>query len=50
LGQLVVQAYDNHRRTARSVDDLTSWMPVPEEASALKLALGVPVIRVLCTV
>jgi|SRR6266568_510107 GntR family transcriptional regulator len=38
------------RRIARSVDDLTSRMPTPEEAVALELPQGVPVIRVLRTV
>jgi len=38
------------RRIARSVDDLTSRMPTPGEAAALKLPQGVPVIRVLRTV
>lgn len=38
------------RRVARSVDDLVARMPTREEAEALKLAPGVPVIRLLRTV
>jgi GntR family transcriptional regulator len=38
------------RRIARSVDDLTSRMPTPQEAAELQLPQGVPVIRVLRTV
>jgi GntR family transcriptional regulator len=38
------------RRIARSVDELTARMPVPEESGALHLAPGIPVIRVLRTV
>jgi GntR family transcriptional regulator len=38
------------RRIARSVDELTARMPVPEESGALHLAPGIPVIRVLRTI
>lgn len=38
------------RRIARSVDDLVSRMPTPQEAAALRLSQGVPVTRVLRTV
>jgi GntR family transcriptional regulator len=38
------------RRIARSIDELTARMPVPEETDALHLAPGIPVIRVLRTV
>ena len=38
------------RRIARSVDDLVSRMPTPQEAAALRLPQGVPVTRVLRTV
>src|SRR6266568_5538912 len=38
------------RRIARSVDDLVSRMPTPQEAAALRLPQGVPVNRVLRTV
>lgn len=34
----------------RSVDDLVCRMPTPDEAEALKLPLGVPVVRILRTV
>ena len=37
------------RRLARSFDDLTSRMPCPQEAAALLLSQGVPVIRVFDT-
>jgi GntR family transcriptional regulator len=35
------------RRIARSVDDLVSRMPTPQEAASLRLPLGVPITRVL---
>ena len=35
------------RRIARSVDDLVSRMPTPQEAASLRLPQGVPVTRVL---
>jgi len=38
------------RRIARSVDDLVSRMPTPQEAESLHLPQGVPVTRVLRTV
>jgi GntR family transcriptional regulator len=38
------------RRLQRSVDDLECRMPTPDEADALRLGLGVPVVRVLRTV
>lgn len=38
------------RRVARSVDDLTSRMPTPQETAELCMSPGVPVIRVLRTV
>jgi GntR family transcriptional regulator len=38
------------RRLKRSVDDLVSRMPSPEEVKALELAPGVPVVRILRTV
>ena len=38
------------RRIARSIDDLVSRMPTPQEAAALRLPQGVPVTRVLRTV
>jgi len=38
------------RRIARSVDDLVSRMPTPQEAAALRLLQGAPVTRVLRTV
>jgi GntR family transcriptional regulator len=38
------------RRIARSVDELVARMPVPEETGALRLAPGIPVIRILRTV
>ena len=38
------------RRIARSIDDLVSRMPTPEEAGSLRLPQGVPVTRVLRTV
>jgi GntR family transcriptional regulator len=38
------------RRIARSVDDLVSRMPTPQEATALRLPQGVPVTRVLRTI
>jgi GntR family transcriptional regulator len=37
------------RRIARSIDDLVSRMPTPQEAAALRLPQGVPVTRVLRT-
>ena len=37
------------RRIARSIDDLVSRMPTPEEAASLRLPQGVPVTRVLRT-
>jgi GntR family transcriptional regulator len=38
------------RRIARSIDDLVSRMPTPQEAAALRLPQGVPVTRVLRTI
>jgi GntR family transcriptional regulator len=38
------------RRVARSVDDLMSRMPTPQEAQALALSVGIPVIRIIRTV
>ena len=38
------------RRIARSIDDLVSRMPTPQEAASLRLPQGVPVTRVLRTV
>jgi GntR family transcriptional regulator len=38
------------RKLKRSVDDLVCRMPTPDEAEALKLPLGVPVVRILRTV
>jgi hypothetical protein len=38
------------RRIARSIDDLVSRMPTPQEAVSLRLPQGVPVTRVLRTV
>ena len=38
------------RRLKRSVDDLVCRMPTPQEVEALKLAPGVPVVRILRTV
>jgi GntR family transcriptional regulator len=38
------------RKLKRSVDDLVSRMPRPDETEALKLPLGVPVVRILRTV
>ena len=38
------------RRIARSVDDLVSRMPTPQEAESLRLPQGVPVTRVLRTI
>lgn len=38
------------RQIARSIDDLMSRMPTPQEAAALRLPQGVPVTRVLRTV
>jgi GntR family transcriptional regulator len=38
------------RRIARSVDDLISRMPTPEEVSCLQMSPGVPVVRILRTV
>ncbi len=38
------------RRIARSIDDLVSRMPTPQEAAALRLPQGVPVTRVVRTV
>lgn len=38
------------RRIARSIDDLVSRMPTPQEAGPLRLPQGVPVTRVLRTV
>jgi GntR family transcriptional regulator len=38
------------RRITRSVDDLVSRMPTPQEAGSLRLPQGVPVTRVLRTV
>jgi GntR family transcriptional regulator len=38
------------RKLKRSVDDLVSRMPTPEETDALKLPPGVPVVRILRTV
>jgi GntR family transcriptional regulator len=38
------------RRIARSVDDLISRMPTPEEVSCLQMPPGVPVVRILRTV
>ncbi|SRR6266516_3059163 len=40
----------SERRIARSVDDLVSRMPTPQEAESLRLPQGVPVTRVLRTV
>ena len=37
------------RRIARSIDDLVSRMPTPQEAASLRLPQGVPVTRVLRT-
>jgi GntR family transcriptional regulator len=37
------------RRIARSIDDLISRMPTPQEAASLRLPQGVPVTRVLRT-
>ncbi|MBO2455380.1 GntR family transcriptional regulator [Actinomadura barringtoniae] len=39
-----------HRQITRSVDDLVSRMPTREEAEALDLSTGVPVVRVIRTV
>lgn len=38
------------RKVTRSIDELMSRMPTHEEAEELKLAIGVPVVRVLRTV
>jgi GntR family transcriptional regulator len=38
------------RKITRSVEDLMSRMPIPEEAEALALAPGVPVVRIVRTV
>jgi GntR family transcriptional regulator len=38
------------RRIARSIDDLVSRMPTPQEAASLRLPQGTPVTRVLRTV
>ena len=38
------------RRIARSIDDLVSRMPTPQEAASLRLPQGVPITRVLRTV
>jgi GntR family transcriptional regulator len=38
------------RKVARSVDDLVSRMPTPEEAAELQIPSGVPVVRILRTV
>jgi GntR family transcriptional regulator len=38
------------RQVARSVDDLISRMPTPDETNHLRLSSGIPVIRVLRTV
>jgi GntR family transcriptional regulator len=38
------------RRVARSVDELVSRMPTPEEASGLLISPGVPVVRILRTI
>jgi GntR family transcriptional regulator len=38
------------RRIARSIDDLASRMPTPQEAASLRLPQGVPITRVLRTV
>jgi GntR family transcriptional regulator len=38
------------RQVARSVDDLMSRMPTPQEAEGLSLPAGIPVIRILRTV
>jgi GntR family transcriptional regulator len=38
------------RRIARSIDDLVSRMPTPQEAESLRLPQGVPVTRVLRTI
>ena len=38
------------RRIARSVDDLVSRMPTPQEAAALRVPQGVPVTRILRTI
>jgi GntR family transcriptional regulator len=38
------------RQVSRSVDDLVSRMPTPDEASGLRIPSGVPVVRILRTV
>lgn len=38
------------RKVARSVDELVSRMPSPEEAAGLRIPSGVPVVRILRTV
>jgi GntR family transcriptional regulator len=48
----LIEAEDGpiRRRLQRSVDDLECRMPTPDEARALQLGQGVPVVRVLRTV
>jgi GntR family transcriptional regulator len=48
----VIEAADGpiRRRVARSVDDIISRMPTPDEITALSLLPGIPVLRVLRTI
>lgn len=38
------------RQVTRSVDDLVSRMPTPDEAASLQIPSGVPVVRILRTI